>query len=472
MKLTGPSPVQWRGDRAYALSFKLSLAACILQTVSVPILVTFDGYWYAKLADILGTARFSAEWDYLRVPLFPALLKISFLIFGRQALAVAVLQSVFGFGGIWLLAVALKRLGHEAQAAFVMLLLSFYPTLVSYEHALLTETGTFFFLAALLYLLTAPVRSPLRRAFALGCVITLGYYHRSSLLYLSPVVAAVYAFSLWTRDGRPMSVDQWSLRGRAGAVLTVGLLPVLLAYPWQRDPRVSMRIGSVLFYGLIKQAVIPLDDPLFGPAAEDYRKAVQRSLVNNTLPLTGVQDQLIYRAQESLYRYDSDAGAIFLREITSHPGSYLSALRRTLLLYSGVTAPDTDSGSFIRPSVLNRAEALIAPRPAGFPPLDVELAQRTGKSLMARCLLIVAPIYDKLLFLSVLVSLALLTVGLFRRDAAQLAFAGIPLAFLFLNALVLNSQDRMVVPAYPVLLANLALLPGYLKVPRAAAAKA
>jgi hypothetical protein len=85
---------------------------------------------------------------------------------------------------------------------------------------------------------------------------------------------------------------------------------------------------------------------------------------------------------------------------------------------------------------------------------------------MARCLLIAAPIYDKLLFVAVLISLDLLIVGLYSRNSVPLAFAGIPLAFLLLNALVLNSQDRMAAPAYPVLLANLALLPGHFRLPQ------
>jgi hypothetical protein len=44
--------------------------------------------------------------------------------------------------------------------------------------------------------------------------------------------------------------------------------------------------------------------------------------------------------------------------------------------------------AFVRASVLTRSDALISLRPEGFPLLDVEFAQRTGHSLMARCLLI------------------------------------------------------------------------------------
>src|ERR1035438_2597274 len=66
------------GNRLYAVSLWLSLAVCIVQVVSLPILVTFDGYWYARLAEVLGTSRFATEWDYLRTPVFPVLLKAAF----------------------------------------------------------------------------------------------------------------------------------------------------------------------------------------------------------------------------------------------------------------------------------------------------------------------------------------------------------------------------------------------------------
>lgn len=85
---------------------------------------------------------------------------------------------------------------------------------------------------------------------------------------------------------------------------------------------------------------------------------------------------------------------------------------------------------------------------------------------MARCLLIARPIYDKLLFVAVLLSLYLLIVGLYSRVSVPLAFAGISLTFLLLNALVVNSQDRMAAPAYLVLLANLALLPDHFRPPQ------
>ena len=184
-----------RADRLYRLALWLAFALCLAQAISLPVLITFDGYWYARLAEVLGTSRFAAEWDYLRTPFFPILLKLSCWLFGRQPAAICVLQSAFGFGGICLLGAMLKRSGRPVEAAIVVLLLVCFPTLVTYEHALLTEAGTFFFIALLLYFMTAPVSRPQRRVFELAGVLALGFYHRSSLLYLSPAVAVLYALA-------------------------------------------------------------------------------------------------------------------------------------------------------------------------------------------------------------------------------------------------------------------------------------
>src|SRR5215467_8564360 len=90
--------------RLFWTSLLLSLALHFAHLICVPILITFDGHWYIRLADILGSSNFWTQWDFLRTPLFPALLKISFFVFGHQALYVITLQASLGFMGIFVLA--------------------------------------------------------------------------------------------------------------------------------------------------------------------------------------------------------------------------------------------------------------------------------------------------------------------------------------------------------------------------------
>jgi hypothetical protein len=456
------NPSRPSSPNLYTIALCVSFVVCIAQMVSLPVLVTFDGYWYARLAEVIGTARFAKEWDYLRTPLFPILLKLSFWLFGRTPLALIALQSAMGFGGIWLLGATLRRWGRTTEAAVTVVLLSAFPTLITYEHALLTEAGTFFFLALLLYVVTAPVVRPGRRALELAGVLALGYYHRSSLLYIAPVVAAVYALSVYQQCATAGPVRGRALRRLLGGTMAVALLPFALAYPWERNPQVAERQKDVLLYGLVKQAVIADDDPAWGAAAPAYREAIERSLINGRLPLSGVQDQLVYPPLDALVARVPQAGHLLIRVVLHNPKRYLGAVLRMSLLFAGLEASATDSQN-LRTAVLLSSDTRIAPRPPGFPPLDTEMAQLTGRSPVGRVQALVAPVYDLLCFFAAIATLILLGVGLHRRDPGLLALTGIPISFLLLNALLLTSQDRMAAPAYPLMLANLVLLPGWLR---------
>ena len=445
-------------DRLYRLALWLAFAQCLAQAISLPILITFDGYWYAKLAEVLGTSRFAAEWDYLRTPLFPLLLKLSFWLFGWQPLAVCALQSAFGFGGICLLGATIKRSGRPTEAAIVVVLLAWFPTLVTYEHALLTEAGTFFFLALLLYLTTLPMSHPQWQVAGLVAALALGFYHRSSLLYISPATALVYAVASWKhRETTDRTLQRRANRRILGEAVAVLLVPFLLAYPWQRNPSVTLRAGDVLLYGLVKQAVIPPDDALWANGRAAYRDAVDRSMIQGRLPLSGVRDQFVYPLLDSIHGYAPQAGSVFVRSILRYPRRYAAGCVRTLALFAGVRSSESDSAVF-RAAVLSGA-ASISPHPPGFPPLDTEMAQHTGPSLLGNILARACPQYDRLVFFGVPATLLIVMIALSRKDPLGVALGAIPLAFLLLNALVLASQDRMAAPAYPLLIANLVLLP-------------
>ena len=431
---------------------------CVAELVSLPVVVTFDGYWYAKLAEILGTARFGAEWDYLRTPLFPALLKLFFWLFGRQPLAVSALQTALGFSGIWLLAAALRRLDRTLEAAILLPLLALFPTLVTYEHALLTEVGTFTLVALLLYVVTAPMSRPEWRVAGIAGVLALGYYFRASLLYISPVVALVYALGAFQQQAADCHPERRTHSRILAGSLIVMLAPVLIAYPWQSNPRVSLRNANVLLYGLVKQAVVPLNDPLWSNSQSLYAEAINQSLNHGEFPLGGVKDELVYAPVESLHDYAPHATSVLVRAVLRYPRRYIAGCVRTALLFTEMYMPESDNAIF-RTAVLSGGGSVLTPHPPGFPPLDTEMAQRPNPSLFGHFLLAMAPLYDALVCCGLVATLALIVVGFWRRDAATLAFGIIPAAFLLLNIALLTSQDRTAAPVYPILLVNLVSLP-------------
>ncbi len=447
---------------------KISLCLCFavfaFHVLSLTLVITFDGQWYVRLSDILGTNKFSAEWDFLRTPLFPALLKFFFWLLGRQAMAVIGLQAGLACAGIYFLIAALARLGRPIEGAIAAVLLSSYPTLIAYEHLLLTEVGTFFFLSLFIYLLRRGDRHSVLRATGLAIAIAVGYYYRSSLLYLAPLLAAIYALPSLGERSRESggAVRRRHLQTAIGGFIIVAAGPFLLAYPWQRNPAVSVRIGqSVLLYGLVKSSVLPPDDPILGSAAPIYRRALEESAPDGRIPDSGLQNGSEYSVIGPIYPYGSSAKSIFIRVIWTHPWRYFKGVVRNLLLFS-------EFGGFANDSAHLR-EAALSPNseidkgPSWFPPLGDEFRRISAASLISHALRIASPFYDWLILFGFVTTVIAFVVAVWRMDAAVLAFTAVPLGFIVLHAMLLMSEDRVVMPSYPLLLANLIMLPVWLK---------
>jgi hypothetical protein len=427
--------------------------------------IDFDGNWYVQLAEMLGTKRFPGQWDFLRTPLFPGILKIAFGLLGRQALAVIGVQAVLACAGIWTLGRCLYQMGRPIEAAIGTVLLSAYPTLIAYEHALLTEVGTFFFLALLTYTLVQGGLA-LRGPACTALVIAAGYYYRSSLLYLSPVAGVICALKIlggcrWKGE----TITGPRVRLAVSALIIGAVVPFILAYPWQRYPNVSVREGqSVLLFGLVQQYVLPPDDPILrdGDASWRYRLAVAQSMSNGTFPIGGIQNGREYAVLDPIFHYGSEGRSIFLRVVLTHPRRYLDGVWRNLILYSGFGGFANDN-AILRGRVFLSEGSKIDPGPGWFPPLGTEFERHTVSSLTSRILLALSPVYDRLVLFGFLVTLITCALAVWRLDTIMMAFTIVPLVFILLHAILLFSQDRMALPTHPLLLINLVLFPAWLK---------
>jgi hypothetical protein len=442
------------------------VAVSMSHLLSLPIVVTFDSQWYIRLADILGTRAFPAEWDFLRTPLFPAFLKFSFWLWGRQSMAAIGLQTILASAGIWLLWRALKSLGMPYEAALGVVLVGAFPTLIAYQHIVLTEVGSFFFLALFLNLLSAPRSSSLKGAAWLAAAVAAGFYLRSSFLYLAPLIAAIYVMTA-IRNGwklpEGLARDR-ALRETIAAFAIVAAGPFLLAYPWNRNPQVTARAGDVLLFGLVKQEVFPLNDPILGAGATKYADAIALSQENGSPPIAGIAGGREYAVLDAMAQYFPVAGSIFLHEIESQPSRYLQAVLRNVELYSGIKGFRYDNMLY-RDSVFYSSRSQIDPGPPWIPPLGDEFKRTTTSSVISLTLRRIAPFYDRLVQFGLFATVAAFFVGLWRMDQAILAFTAPVLAFIAMHALLLLSQDRMILPAQPILIFNLIMFPAWLNWP-------
>jgi hypothetical protein len=451
----------------YRAAWLLCLSVTFCHIVSLPLVVSFDSTWYVYLADILGTPRFPGSWDFLRTPIFPALLKFAFWLWGRQAMAVFALQSCLACAGVWFLSRTVRVLGLHAESAIAVAVLAAFPTFVAYQHVLMTEIGSFFFFSLVVCLLAWPSASSLMGAMWLALALALGYYHRSSLLYLAPPAGAIYVLTglkeEWKQPGR--AFGNRVFRQLLPQFLVVAFFPFVLAYPWQSNPRVAVRNGQgVLLYGLVTQAVFPPNDPILGSAAQLYASAIEQSKLNGVLPNEGITGGRQYAVLRSIYGYGS-AASLFLHEIETNPLNYLHAVDRNLVMFSGLAGSAYDNAQY-RQRVLCYLESFIDPGAPQIPPLGNEFKRTVAPSLTSLALRQIAPFYDWMVDFGLLATILAFLLGLWRLDKAILAFTAPTLAFMGMHALLLMSQDRMILPVQPVLLLNLIMLPAWLGLPR------
>jgi 4-amino-4-deoxy-L-arabinose transferase-like glycosyltransferase len=447
-------------NRIYISALVISAVLQVVHTIALPLLITWDGHGYVRLAHILNDARAAGNWDYLRTPLYPAALKLFFAFLGESAGAVLLLQALYGFAGTVLLGSVMRRVAGTGWAAACILLLSFHPALITYQHILLTEPGTYFFLALTMWVAVVPVRYPARQAAAVAFALAAGFYHRQSLLYVAPaaglVFLIVHAMQAPGRADRIGAVRKRTLAYAAG----IACVPFLLAWPWQQLPAVKTRInGGVLAYGMAKQALIPPGHEVWGPARSLYEDVIRQSTRNGSLPLDGLRHGLELSITEIIVARSQDVSRLFVEVVVQAPWTYVRKVTQTWLYYAGIAGWPSDSALFRETILSGGAATIIGEGPPGGRNLRPEFSRQSPNVPgLRRVLRVIAPLYDVLMFLSVLALPFGVVIGVAARNPALVAASLLASCFLAANAAVLNAQDRMAAPALGLALTSFLLI--------------
>jgi hypothetical protein len=442
-------------------TFWLALAFCIamafVHLISLPIVVTYDGLGYIDMADVLGSARFPRDWLENRTPLYPALLKISFWLFGRQPLAAMFVGTSMAAAGIVILGFAIRRIAGSTAAAALMVLLSLFPTLIAYEHCILTEAGTFFFFAVLV---AAALWIPLSRSAlnwktgALALALTVGFYWRQNLLALAPVLALVIVVDAlrlhWPAGWRERSL----LLARAACVIA---LPYLLSKPWDRYSDPALVTDITLKQGIVRQALLPPDDPVAAPCRAEYESAIADSMSGGNF-YSGVAWRRLNAVSPKCFGQFSlrETPRLFLSLVRKYPGRYLAGFGRTVLFFSGFPGSESDNRSYrdlVFSRTLNGSKISDGPEPL-HTRISEQFRQNSTQSVVLRLLRALFMPYDLLVIASVFIGAGVLIWSLAVRDCPSFILSALPLWYLLCYAVFLVSIDRFMVPVYPVLISG------------------
>jgi hypothetical protein len=454
-------------QRAYYFAIVFAVAFAFAHLISVPIGITYDGFQYLDGADILGSSRFPADWYRNRTPLYSLTLKTSFLLFGRQPIAAILVSTAMGLGTVLLLGRAARLLAGGWCGALVLVFVSLFPTSVAYQHLILTEIGTSFFIALLISVaLQQPKtqRAAWRQAAFFCVVLAAGYYWRQLLLNLAPLAAVIWLVRNW-RFVRQSSDIAYLYLGRI--VLAVAIIvaaPLALSRLWDRYTDRAGLAEVSMRQGIIRQALLAPSDPVIGENKVAYVSAVRDSSSQGNF-FSGVRNDLFDPLLDGIFRPRpmgvGDTKRIFVSGIFHYPSRYLAGVTRTAVLFLGAKATVNENRIF-RQQILSPdwPGAKIGQGP---PEVETQIKQQfqqiTTSSAVLEILWRLGPVYDVLLMLGNVLAAAAIPYALFARNYKAFVLAAFPIAYLALYAIILASIDRFAVPAYPINLATLIVLP-------------
>jgi hypothetical protein len=455
----------------YRCAIAFAICIYIAHILALPVGITYDGHQYIDMADVLFSPRFPHDWFRARTPLFPLALKFTFWFLGKQPLAIIFVCSGAALAGILVCAWLAKKWLGLVPAAIAVILLSLDPSIAAFGHLALTETGTFAlfsFTVAVLLLFRSDGKHLWTKAVALGAVIGLGYYWRQNLISLAwpcGIMLATTALkselaSPAARNGRLYLTSKI-----AAVVLIVGLLPSLIALPFKPLTDDSALVDVAIRDGIIKQALLPPDDPLIRPYKDEYLADIEQSKHHGHL----------YSGLHVAYMNSLVSKVFSQPQIMSHrqllwvlarkyPLRYLQCWWRTLLLFFGVHGSE-DEIEIYRGQILSLtatgSKIHDGPEPI-HTALKAAFEQRTTTSFILRLYARLTRFYDPLVTAGFAVLCAGLFASLWVRDWKLFAFCFLPIVYLIPMSLTLISVDRYGLPVHPIALLALVAVPAAL----------
>ncbi len=455
----------------YRLALLVFGAVTFLQLFSLPLIATYDGMEYIHLANLLFTHSFASAWNYLRTPGLPFALRVAFFLGGQQPQAALMMTALAGIAGVLLTGSVVRTVAGNTAGAITLIVLAFYPVLVCYEHTLLSETGIFFFLSLLVWLLIR-FRAQVQQAAVvfpalLACATALGYYWRPTIIYLSPAVAFSYLLRVYLpteslhpyRELRENLQRNWASALRGFFIAALG--PVLLVSPWIYLNSLHPSTGQLetITQGMYKQVLAPPDDPVNASLRSQYEKFIRQDTGGTgRLPLDG----LSIVGQER-FNFIKRISAIYiqagpLKLITKYPGRYVAGVIRSFIYFLGVPHHRLDDENWH----FSQYVFQLWPPEYNFQHLpgwigslkQFEPKPYGGGGFVGRFFSALGPLYIGLVLLSSFASCWWFVTALRGGNVRGLIMAGIPLAFLSLHALTMMAAARYAFPTYPLMMAN------------------
>lgn len=438
----------------------LSLAVHVVHVIALPLVITYDGQVYHRLSTLFGGEGLSSEYDTIRTPLFPLLLRAVFWLLGERPGSVLLLNAAFSFISICCVSAIVRRLAGRAAATLTILLLTFWPLSIAYQHSLLSESATACCLAVIaLGLFRFLERPSLAACVAVALALSLGYYFRPTLLYFAPCCSLLALGLFWARHSRA----RVSLRFALSTAALLTLVPVVLSLPWRALQDRTGRFGYIYAFGIVNQALIdPDDEQELGRLAVPYRDCIAAASIDGRLDYAGLWDVDVTKFLNSLPEETiAEGSAWFRRLVRENPLRFASGVTRSLLLFLGMPALESENDFLVSSVLSDKDEAFLLLHPRY---LQDEEWKRLSKPPAPYALRAFGSALAALFSAHVVVlicngvALALLILAIAQRDLLTGAVPALVFYSYALHSVTLLSIDRYAFPAYFLLHVAVVLL--------------
>jgi hypothetical protein len=436
-----------------ALIGLLIFAVKAVLSVQLKTVLTSDSQQYIWLSELIFKENWTSNWDFLRTPLYPLAIKIFSAVLGKGVLALDLINVTLSSAGIILLASMFWP--HRLAVAAISCLGIIFSDQLTYENMALTEIGTFFFIALTTRILLAErhiLNHPFLMACLLGLAITIGYYWRPTILYLS-LPAAFFFLCLLIRN------QNLSRVGIALSLALVLAIPSLASIPWRSQLKKGDRTGDMYLFGAISQAAIPETIPgLDENFLKDYRHGISEAKNNFWgLEVAGLNDSHVYPLLHRIRPLTKMTGKeIFIYSVKNNTLQYAAGVLRTTAFYFGFLPKENENKLFAgwvgglterSPSVL-RAPTYVNQQE------NIKVFDNQPSHFLIRGLFKIGiPAFAALVLLANIMLLIALPAAIKLRNYQLLVLSVIPLYWYAIHAVILQSINRQAFPCYLIVMA-------------------
>jgi 4-amino-4-deoxy-L-arabinose transferase-like glycosyltransferase len=424
--------------------------------------LTPDSGGYIRLSEIDFHESFYSQWDFYRNPMFPFIYRIISETLGQSANTLILIPFLFGMMGVLLNYWASKMFLKSENAQYLFLaVLSIHPYVIIFQHTFLLETGIFFFISLIFYLILKAIKDENRFQYFMALsftVIGLGYYLKSPLFSL--VIPLTLIYCIYAFRKRPY-LNDFKL------FITKGLGFLLIAFliiaPWKFNNIINEKLqkysnGDYLI-GLIEQAVILPDDQIITDK-KLYLKSIEEATVNGHLKADGILTSSgFYTLLGSILENTKNDKPYltFLRIVYSNPSGYIKGLYRNLHLMTHVVPGEGGATmnmySFLigNESWVNINEVNEEWTYRNKELYTMQMAKGTLKNFIFKGAVYIYSIIIPIAFLIFLISMIK---HYFHFNLALFSLHLLILFWMCLFTLTLSGQERYVVPIHGLLFLN------------------